>query len=76
MDNVNTEGKKLIEELIQKLKHSDERNQELRKALHAVDEQCEKLVARFFIFLLVLVHSHRQVLLLTELEVEVGDWLF
>ncbi|VDK86805.1 unnamed protein product [Litomosoides sigmodontis] len=47
MDNVNAEGKKMIEELIQKLKHSDERNQELRKALHAVDEQCEKLVRSF-----------------------------
>ncbi|KAL3982853.1 hypothetical protein ACH3XW_48795 [Acanthocheilonema viteae] len=44
MSNVNTEEKKLIEELIQKLKHSDERNQELRKALHTVDQQCEKLV--------------------------------
>uniref|UniRef100_A0A912HHU5 Bm9164 n=1 Tax=Brugia malayi TaxID=6279 RepID=A0A912HHU5_BRUMA len=40
----NTEEKKLIGELIEKLKHSDEKNQELRKALHTVDEQCEKLV--------------------------------
>uniref|UniRef100_A0A0R3S3I8 Filament-like plant protein 7 n=1 Tax=Elaeophora elaphi TaxID=1147741 RepID=A0A0R3S3I8_9BILA len=47
MSNVNTEEKKLIEELIEKLKHSDERNQELRKALHTVDEQCEKLVRSF-----------------------------
>ncbi|KAK6111229.1 hypothetical protein QQG55_42835 [Brugia pahangi] len=43
----NTEEKKLIGELIEKLKHSDEKNQELRKALHTVDEQCEKLVRSF-----------------------------
>ncbi|CAG9538803.1 unnamed protein product [Cercopithifilaria johnstoni] len=47
MSNVDTEEKKLIEELTQKLKHSDEKNQELRKALHTVDEQCEKLVRSF-----------------------------
>lgn len=50
MNNVNTKEKKLIEELIEKLKHSDEKNQELRKALHTVDEQCEKLVVRCFFF--------------------------
>ncbi|EFO25697.2 hypothetical protein LOAG_02785 [Loa loa] len=44
MNNVNTEEKKLIGELIEKLKHSDKKNQELRKALHTVDEQCEKLL--------------------------------
>ncbi|VDM17819.1 unnamed protein product [Wuchereria bancrofti] len=43
----NTDEEKLIGELIEKLKHSDEKNQELRKALHTVDEQCEKLVRSF-----------------------------
>ncbi|VDP15644.1 unnamed protein product [Onchocerca flexuosa] len=47
MNNVNTEEKKLIEELTEKLKHSDEKNKELREALHTVDEQCEKLVRSF-----------------------------
>ncbi|KAM3725401.1 Agglutinin receptor [Dirofilaria immitis] len=44
MNSVNTEEKKLIEELTKKLKHSDEKNKKLREALHTVDEQCEKLV--------------------------------
>ncbi|VDK86415.1 unnamed protein product, partial [Onchocerca ochengi] len=47
INNVNTEEKKLIEELTEKLKHSDEKNKELREALHTVDEQCEKLVRSF-----------------------------
>uniref|UniRef100_A0A915PS73 Uncharacterized protein n=1 Tax=Setaria digitata TaxID=48799 RepID=A0A915PS73_9BILA len=44
LNNANTEEKKLIEELTAKLKNSDEKNKELRKALYTVDEQCEKLV--------------------------------
>lgn len=47
MNNINTEDRKLIDELTEKLKRSDKKNHELRKALLTVDEQCEKLVVRF-----------------------------
>lgn len=49
MNSLNTEEKKLMEELLHKFKKSNERNQELWKALHVIDEQCEKLVVCCFL---------------------------